>query len=74
MPNRVYEAQGPFPDELFDEPEIVYEYHSEDSEDGSDFEPGATAQNNFKPLKYYRCKHCNARVDSNHLTDHVCEE
>jgi len=74
VPNRVYDAKGPFPDELFDEPEIIYDYPEESGEDGADFELGATAQNNFKPAKYYRCRHCNARVTELELETHVCED
>ena len=74
VPDRVHQPRGPFPADIFDEPEINYNYPSEDSEDGAGFEPGSTAQNNFKPTKYYRCKACNARVSEHHLDDHVCEE
>lgn len=74
VPDRVHEPQGPFPDHLFDEPEISSDYTSEYDEGGSNFELGATAQNSYKPVKHYRCKHCHARVSQLNLDTHVCEE
>ena len=74
VPERVQEPIGPFPEHLFDEPEIVADYHPEDDEAGADFQLGATAQNNYKPVKYYRCKSCHARVTEKELESHVCEE
>lgn len=79
VPNRVIAPQGPFPPELtvghpLAEPEIVYEYQSAIAEDGSDFLPGATAQNNYKPPRYLRCSVCSARVLETKTQYHVCEE
>lgn len=74
VPERVHEPRGPFPDHIFDEPEIVTEYDSEDDEAGINFEPGATAQNNYKPTKYYRCRTCHARVSDKEIEAHTCEE
>lgn len=74
VPKKVHEPRGPFPDHIFDEPEINIEYASESDEAGSEFELGATAQNNYKPSKYFRCKHCYARVLSTELELHGCEE
>ena len=74
VPDRVHEPRGPFPDHIFDEPEINTEYSSEDDEAGINFEPGATAQNNYKPVKYYRCKTCQVRVTYEGTETHVCED
>lgn len=74
VPKRVHEPRGPFPDHLFDEPEIVDRYPVEQDENGGEYALGATAQNNYKPVKYYRCKTCDARVSGTHLEAHVCEE
>jgi hypothetical protein len=49
VPNKVHAPRGPFPNELFREPEIINDYHPEDDETGSSFPLGATAQNNFNP-------------------------
>lgn len=73
VPDRITAERGPFPAEIFDEPEIVYSDPAY-SEDGSDFAPGATVQNNFNPIKYLRCVVCSARVPENETQYHVCEE
>ena len=79
VPTRVTAPQGPFPPELtvgnpLSEPEIVYDYHPAIAEDGSDFLPGATAQNNYRPTRYLRCSLCSARVPETETEYHVCEE
>ena len=72
VPDKVTPEYGPFPRELFDEPEIIYSDPAY-SEDGSDFAPGATVQNNFNPVKYLRCRECSERVPENETQYHVCE-
>ena len=74
VPAVVYEPKGPFPAHIFEEPEIVTEYEIEADEHGENFEPGATAQNNYKPVKYYRCKACWERVSERELSSHDCED
>lgn len=74
VPQRVQEPIGPFPEHLFDEPEIVSDYQPEDDEGGADFQLGATAQNNYRPVKTYRCRTCHAKVAAQYLETHVCEE
>lgn len=73
VPDRLTTPRGPFPVELFDEPELVYP-DSAYSEDGSDFIPGATVQNNYKPAKYLRCVVCSARVLETETSEHECDE
>lgn len=55
------------------QPEVVYPDPAY-SEDGSDFAPGATVQNNYKPAKYLRCIACQARVLESETSSHVCGE
>lgn len=74
VPDRVHEPRGPFPDHLFDEPEMVSDYDPEQDEGGSNFQLGATAQNNYKAVRHYRCKNCHARVNQSDLETHFCEE
>ena len=74
IPNRIVSPRGPFPPELFDEPEIVDNYAPALNPDGLEFEAGATAQNNFKPPKWLRCGTCYERVLETETEDHVCEE
>ena len=72
VPSHIVNPQGPFPREMFAEPEIVDNYDPEASEDGSNFPIGATAQNNFKAPRTMICSHCEARVPENKTGDHVC--
>lgn len=74
VPSHITDPVGPFPRELFREPEIVDEYESQYAEDGSQFPLGGTVQNNFKPLRYLRCSRCFARVLETETQDHICEE
>jgi hypothetical protein len=74
VPSQATSPKGPFPPELLREPKIVVEYESQSPEDGADFERGATAQNNYRPPKYLRCKACLARVLETETALHVCEE
>ncbi len=66
VPKKVTAPQGPFPHEMFDEPEIV------SVPEVVEFEPGATVQNNFKPEKYLRCARCLVRVKESETEDHIC--
>lgn len=74
VPEHGMMAVGPFPPEVLKESEIIYDYTPAMSEDGSDYLPGATAQNNFKPPRYLRCKACLERVLETETKQHVCEE
>lgn len=73
VPKHVMDPQGPFPREMFEEPEIINDYESELAEDGANFPLGATAQNNFKAPRIMICSHCEARVPENKTGDHICE-
>ena len=66
VPEKVTQPQGPFPIEMFDEPEIIT------LTERDEFEPGATVQNNFKPEKMLRCARCLARVKESDTEDHIC--
>jgi hypothetical protein len=74
VPDRVTRPRGPFPPELFVQPEIVNEYDPAFNEDGDGFEPGSTAQNNFTPPKWLRCYDCHERVREDETEFHICEE
>jgi uncharacterized metal-binding protein YceD (DUF177 family) len=66
VPKKVTAPQGPFPSEMFAEPEIVSVSETQE------FEPGATVQNNFKPEKMLRCARCLARVKESETEEHIC--
>ena len=79
VPSRVTAPQGPFPPELtvghpMAEPDIVYDYDEAYATDGSEYLPGATAQNNYRPPRYLRCSLCHVRVLDTETEYHVCEE
>lgn len=87
FPKHGIRPQGPFPPEMqgyepysgnqahiLAEPKLVREYPYAENDDGRDFELGATAQNNFKPLRYLRCSECYERVREDETDFHVCEE
>ena len=74
VPSTVMSPKGPFPDDLFREPKIVKDYESEYAEDGSNFAPGSTAQNNFSQVKVLVCVSCNERVLETKTGDHICKE
>lgn len=73
VPTRVTRPQGPFPPELFMNAPIVYNDEQAFAEDGSNFPLGATAQNNFTPLKWFRCRDCENRVREDELDLHECD-
>lgn len=66
VPSKVSAPYGPFPHEMFDEPEII------SATEYVEFEPGATVQNNFKPEKMLRCARCQARVKETETETHIC--
>ena len=74
VPSQAMAPRGPFPAEWLKEPEMVLDYEPQFPEDGADFAPGSTAQNNYRPPKYLRCKACLARVLETETASHVCEE
>lgn len=74
VPNRVMNPVGPFPPDLFREPDIVVDYTSKNGDDGGDIPLGATAQNNFRPPRFLRCAVCLVKVLETETDTHVCEE
>lgn len=68
VPDKVKAPSGPFPRELFAEPEIIT------STEVREHLPGATAQNDFKPPRYLRCAMCHERVLETETSDHKCGE
>jgi hypothetical protein len=69
VPKNAGYAQGPFPPELFQTPEVITDYLPFDQ----DLPEGATAQNNFTEPRKFRCKYCGVTVLMNQMGDHICE-
>jgi hypothetical protein len=74
VPKTAHRPKGPFPAELYAQPEIINDYEKPYSDDGSNFNPGSTAQNNFQGWRWLRCYECNGRVREDETEDHECEE
>lgn len=76
VPKRAYYARTL--EQLLDtyqgQPEIVYDYDPAQPEDGSEYPDGATAQNNFQPIKWLYCGTCYEKVKSTETASHVCEK
>lgn len=70
IPSSSHAPRGPFPPELFAEPEIVTDYAPFDN----DMPIGATSQNNFTSAKMFRCNGCNVVILENEIPGHVCED
>lgn len=69
VPQSSQAARGPFPPEIFMRPQVVHEY----ARPGDEILEGATAQNNFKPPKVFKCRDCEALVMEYDIPTHVCE-
>lgn len=73
VPSRSLPIQGPFPREIFSHPPVVDNYEQISGNGGPEIPFGSTAQNNFKPLRWFRCNQCNSTVKHSDLEYHVCE-
>ena len=75
IPDRVYPIRSieSATDIYYHPTEIVYDSPAYPF-DGSDFEDGATAQNNFRAPKWLYCGECYAKVRESDTESHVCEE
>jgi hypothetical protein len=58
---------------LHNNPEVVEHGDAEGFEGSSNLPDGATAQNNYREIKMYRCKFCRARVSEGDLDIHDCD-
>jgi hypothetical protein len=73
VPSVPHHPHGPFPPELYDREPIVYDYEPEPDGGGPVIPEGGTAQNNFKPWKWYQCRYCLETVREDELGAHRCE-
>jgi len=69
VPKSAGPAKGPFPAELYQRSEVITEYQS--AED--DVPTGATAQNNFREPKSFKCRYCEEVMYEHKTFDHICE-
>lgn len=73
VPKEAGYAKGPFPPELLAPPKIITEYTPQPDGGAEDMPIGSTAQNNFKPIKWYKCKKCHGISSQHELSSHECD-
>jgi hypothetical protein len=72
VPETAHQPKGPFPPELFESQGVVSDYVPQ-PDGGVEVPFGATAQNNFQPSRWFRCKICAEHLREAEVTDHDCE-
>jgi hypothetical protein len=72
LPKTAGYAQGPFPPELYRSQPVIEEYESITGNGGPEIPEGGTPQNNFQPLKWFKCKYCDDTIAENKLASHIC--
>lgn len=72
VPETAHHPKGPFPPELFQSPEVVTDYVPQ-PDGGADVPVGGTAQNNFAPIRWFRCKLCAEQLREAEVMGHDCE-
>ena len=70
IPTRAGYARNPFEAEVLAQPTIV----TDDNDPDVLYPPGATAQNDYRGLQFYRCRECGMTVSEDDLDNHVCED
>ena len=74
VPKTAGSPKGPFPPELFEPPVVIANYTPQPDGGDEDMPVGSTAQNNFKPIKWFRCKSCKDIIPEHKLSNHNCGE
>ena len=73
VPATAHSPKGPFPPELFASGPIISDYVPQGDNGGESMPLGATAQNNFQPSRWFRCKLCAEHLRESEVMDHDCE-
>ena len=73
VPAAASPPRGPFPPELFQTAPVVTDYEPEPDGGGDPVPEDGTAQNGFRPTKWYRCRLCMDAVAERDLDTHWCE-
>jgi hypothetical protein len=74
VPRTALPPRGPFPSELYTSQPVVETYVGISGNGSPEVPAEGTAQNNFTPYKWYRCKLCSELVRQDALADHICNE
>lgn len=73
VPQTAHNPRGPFPPEILAPPKIVTDYLPEPDGGGPEVPVDGTAQNGFRPTKWFRCVECGEAVREPELDQHECE-
>ena len=73
VPETAHQPKGPFPPELFQSSPVVSDYIPQ-PDGGTAVPVGGTAQNNFAPVKWFRCRVCEVVLREQEVNDHNCED
>ncbi len=74
VPPRPHAPRGPFPPELYAKGGVETEYVPQSDSGEGDLPQGATAQNGYREVKYFRCRLCEDVVRDVDLDSHKCPE
>lgn len=69
IPATAGRPHGPFPAEILAAPVVTFD----DNDPDDIYPPGATAQNNYRGVPLFRCRHCDAVMTEEQTGDHFCE-
>lgn len=72
VPKTAGGARGPFPPELYRSLPVVEQYEQRSGNGGPEVPVEGTAQNNFRPWRWFKCKSCEAFVHEPDLYEHKC--
>ena len=73
VPKQAGYARGPFPSELFTQPEIVYPRRQAPDENESDVSENFISQGDSQEWKWYRCEDCRWVLREDELDSHMCD-
>jgi hypothetical protein len=74
VPEAAYAPRGPFPAELFTAKPVITDYVAQSDSGGPELPEGATAQNNYREVRWFRCRDCFGTVRENELDSHNCDD
>jgi len=74
VPKQATHPKGPFPPELMQRPQVISDYVPQPDGGEEEFPLGATAQNNFKAVRWFKCKKCSEIISEQKLPSHSCED
>lgn len=74
VPDRPHAPRGPFPPELYATHGVETDYEPQSDSGEPDLPPGATAQNGYREVRFYRCRTCLGVVREHDLDMHECSE